>query len=196
LADEGLVIQTSNRRSAMNRCVIPCLFFGLAAWAGDLPDVSLATAKWTCTDGASIKEGVATLVGEPGGYIRVFLPVAGEALAGKTVRFSAMVRTRDIKPGKPLPYASPKLKIVDEKNRQVKGVVNFASKPCPEWTSLDMDLTVPKDQKASITLELGLQLCRGVFEAKDVKLEKVKPWRWRVLDGDHKSYFDKPRGNK
>jgi hypothetical protein len=175
----------------MNRCLVCCLFLGLAAWAGDLPDVSLTKAKWACTDGASIKDGVATLVGTPEGYVRVTLPVAGDLVAGKTIRFSAMVRTRDIKPSKPIAYASPKLKLVDEKNRQVKGVYNFANKPCPEWTPLDMDLTVPKDQKGPIVLELGLQLCTGVFEAKDVKLEKAKPWRWRVLDGDHKSYFDK-----
>lgn len=175
----------------MMRQLIPCLFIAMAAWGADLPSVSLDSAGWTCTDGATIRDGIATLKGDPEGYVRVFLELPASVFAGKTIRFSAQVMTEDVKKGKELVYASPKLKVVDEKGRSVKAVNNFGTQERSEWTLVDVDVTAPADHENPLTLEIGFQLCSGVFKAKDVKIAKAKPWRWRVLDGDHKSYFDK-----
>lgn len=175
----------------MIRALTLSLVLCLAAGAADLPSVSLDAATWSCTDGASISAGVVSLQGAPKGYVRATLVLPGNVVAGKTIRFSAQVMTQDLKQGRAITYASPKLKVIGQKGKAAMAVNNFGCEEHAEWTPMDVQVTVPEDQEGPVTLEIGLQLCSGLLKARDVSIAAAKPWRWRVLDGDHKSYFDK-----
>jgi hypothetical protein len=167
------------------------LLVAAALSAAELPEVGLDSGKWVCTDGAGIAEGIVTLQGDPKGYPRATLKLAGEELAGKSFRFSAMVLTKDIVPGQQIAYASPKLKVIDETGKKVLSVNNFGALEGGEWTLIGVDVTIPKDHAGPIVFEIGVQLCSGSLQAKDVRIVEAEPWRWRVLDAGHKSYFDK-----
>jgi hypothetical protein len=175
----------------MIRVIALSLLLAAVASAADLPSVSLDSGQWACTDGAVIENGVVTLTGDPKGYVRATFLMPAEAIAGKTLRFAAQVSTADLKQGREITYASPKLKVVDQKGKSVKAVYNFGTDDRPDWTPLDLYVTVPEDQGDPLVFEIGLQLCSGVFRAKEVTVEEARPWRWRVLDGGHKSYFEK-----
>ncbi len=154
----------------------------VAAVAAELPDVSLGTAKWVCTEGARIEDGVAVLTGTPESYRRVILKLPGPAVAGRNLRLSAEVKTSGIKPGQKVVYASPKLKIIDDTTGRPLGVDNFGAAERPEWEELHVEAKVSANRQKPVVLELGLQNCSGTFEARNVKLAAVQPWRWRVLD--------------
>ena len=149
--------------------------------AANLPSVSLESGDWSCSEGTAVEAGAATLEGTPKGYARVVLKLPAEQVAGKDLRFSAEVKTSDLKPGLPVAYASPKLKITNG-GRAALGVNNFGTEDRPEWDPQMVEAAIPKDQKAPVVLELGLQSCSGTLQVRNVKLEDVPPWKWRVLD--------------
>ena len=159
--------------------------------ANVLPSLSLNDGPWQSSEGVTITEGVATIKGSPVGYNRAILEIDGKRLAGKSIRFLAQVKTSDMKQGKDIPYASPKLKIIDPKGARVMAVNNFGTENRSEWQEEYVNLQIPKDHEDPIVFELGVQLCSGTLQVKDVKMIEVEPWRWRVLDAGHKSYFDK-----
>lgn len=176
----------------MKSCLaVGFLLVAAAMLAAELPGVGLDTGQWICTEGASIADGVVTLQGDPQGYPRATLKLAGEELAGKSFRFSALVLTKDIVPGQKIVYASPKLKVIDETGKRVLAVNNFGAVAGPEWTLVGVDVTIPAGHAGPIVFEIGIQLCGGSLQAKDVQIVEAEPWRWRVLDAGHKSYFDK-----
>jgi hypothetical protein len=175
----------------MMRLLIFCTALALAARALDLPTVSLAAVPWSCSEGVTLADGVLSLDGDPTGYRRATLTLPGEALAGRTFRFSVQALTQGMTQAKEVAYASPKLKIINQATNAVMAVNNFGTQERPQWTPVVVEVSVPKGHTAPITLEIGLQFCCGQFRAKDVSFVEVQPWRWRVLDGDHKSYFDK-----
>lgn len=162
-----------------------------ATFAVELEEVGLDTGEWTCSEGVTIAEGIVSLQGAPEGYPRATLTLPGDELAGKSFRFSALALTKDIVPGQDIAYASPKLKIIDEAGKRVLAVNNFGSVGDGEWTRVSVDVTIPKDHAGPVVFEIGIQLCSGFFQARDVRIAEVEPWRWRVLDAGHKSYFDK-----
>ena len=166
----------------MTRLIILASFSGIVALSASLPLVSLGSAKWTCSEGTAIENGVATLTGEAKEYRRVFLPLPASAVAGKTLRFSAEVKTQGMKPGQQVVYASPKLKIADGAKGSAMMVNNFGTKDQPEWNEITAEVTVPRDREQPVVLELGLQYCSGTFQARNVTLTEVEPWSWRVLD--------------
>jgi len=163
----------------------------LCVGANPLPSLSLREAKWQGSEGVAIGEGVATIEGDPAGYNRAALEVDGRLIAGKSIRFLAKVKTSGMKQGKDIVYASPKLKIIDPAASRVMAVNNFGTEDRPEWREEYVNLQVPRDQKGPVVFELGVQLCSGTLQVKDVEIIEVEPWRWRVLDAGHKSYFDK-----
>lgn len=167
------------------------LLVAAALLAAEVPEVGLDTGKWVCTEGATVADGVVTLQGDPQGYPRATLKLPGEGLAGKSFRFSALVLTKDIVPGQKIAYASPKLKVIDETGKRVLAVNNFGAVEGPEWVLVGVDVTIPKDHAGPVVFEIGIQLCSGLFQAKEVRIAEAEPWRWRVLDAGHKSYFDK-----
>jgi len=176
----------------MKSCLaVGFLLVAAALLAAELPEVGLDTGQWVCSEGATVADGVVTLQGDPQGYPRASLKLAGEGLAGKSFRFSAWVLTKDIVPGQKIAYASPKLKVIDETGKRVLAVNNFGAADGPEWTLMTVDVTIPKDHDGPIVFEIGIQLCSGSLQAKDVRIVEAEPWRWRVLDAGHKSYFDK-----
>ena len=149
--------------------------------AADLPDVSLESGKWVCSEGATVENGVATLNGTPKGYARVTLKLPAEIVAGKRLRLSAEVKTSDLKPASSVSYASPKLKIANDNGVAIRAS-NFGAKDRPQWDLQMVEAEIPQDQKMKVVLELGLQLCTGTFQVRNVKLEEAKPWKWSVLD--------------
>ncbi len=176
----------------MKSCLaVGFLLVAAALLAAELPGVSLDTGQWVCTEAATVADGVVTLQGDPQGYPRATLKLAGEDLAGKSFRFSAQVLTKDIVPGQKIAYASPKLKVIDETGKRVLAVNNFGVVEGPEWTLMTVDVTIPKGYAGPVVFEIGIQLCSGSLQAKDVQIVEAEPWRWRVLDAGHKSYFDK-----
>ena len=175
----------------MTRSLLVILALALASAAADLPDISLATAAWTPTAGVTIEAGVASLSGDPAAYRRATLTLPGEGLAGRTIRFSAQVLTQGLAQGKDIAYASPKLKVINAATQAVMAVNNFGVQEHPAWTPVAVEVTVPKGHTAPVILEIGLQLCTGLFKAREASLAEVQPWRWRVLDGGQKSTFDK-----
>ena len=176
----------------MTRIMLLSCLTGMMATAGQaLPDVSLASTRWKCTAGASVEAGVAQLTGRPDGYTRVTMTLPGALLADKTFDVSAQVKTHAIQPGQDLVYASPKLKMIHSPSRKVLAVNNFGHKEHGEWTPVHLQITFSQALRGPVELELGLQFCSGTLEVSNVAITETEPWRWRVLDGDHKSYFDK-----
>ena len=175
----------------MTRYLLFWVALSAAVGAADLPDVSLATAPWTCSAGAVIAAGEVSLQGDPLGYRRATLTLPADVGAGRTLRFSAKVLTQGVTQAKEIVYASPKLKIINATTNAVMGVNNFGVQERSEWTPVVVEVTVAAGHTDPVTLEIGLQFCSGLFKAKDATLAVVPPWRWRVLDGDHKSTFDK-----
>ena len=175
----------------MIRHLLHSIALAAVAAAADLPDLSLATASWTSTPGVQIEAGVVSLQGDPAGYRRATLTLPATVFAGRTLRFSAQVLTQGVSQAKDIAYASPKLKVINQATNAVLAVNNFGTQERPEWTSVAVEITAPKELATQVTLEIGFQFCSGLFKAKDVSLAEVQPWRWRVLDGNQKSYFDK-----
>ncbi len=175
----------------MTHYLLLCVALAAAVGAADLPEIGLATAPWTCSPGVTLAAGEVSLQGDPLGYRRATLTLPAGACAGKTVRFSAKVLTQGIAPAREIAYASPKLKIINQATSAVMGVNNFGAQERSEWTPIVVEVTVPAGHADPVTLEIGLQFCSGLFKARDAVFAVVPPWRWRVLDGDQKSYFDK-----
>ncbi len=158
------------------------LFFGwVSTVVAGLPDVSLESGRWVCSEGCSVNQGVATLQGAPKRYARVTLSVPAQQVAGKQLQLSAEIQTSDMKPDAPVVYASPKLKITND-SRAALGVNNFGAKDRTEWTEMMVQAAVPADSTAPVVLELGLQNCSGTLLVRNVSLQEVQPWQWKVLD--------------